>query len=486
MSAILRHLPTLERALVAKGFPEMSAWWRATVTRFYRSARRQLVLRVGRRGGKSSTLCRLAVLEALYGGHVVAPGDVGVVAIVSVSLAEAGQRLRTVKAVLDALSVKWKPCEGGIELVGRPVAFRVFAASVAGVVGFTCIGAICDEVARWRDADTGANPATEVLASLRPTLAGQAHARIFLSSSPLGTLDAHAVAFDAGESDFQAVAFAETWVARPTLTEAETRALEPDERVWRREYGAIPQSGSLACFDAEAVERAFGQEVVVVRGGPPFMVLDPSSGRKDSWTWGVGARVELADGTERLRFALIEGVGGKFSDKLSGDVLVDRLAGVAREWGVDVVVSDQRESYLLSSAFQKRGLRFRSHDWTSVSKIEGIERLRRWLLEGYLVLPEHEKLRRELLTFEERIAPSGAFTFGARGSGSDDYVALLITAALADIKRRIKSPAAPPADDPGPTRGGAGGGGPLTQAQQEMRDRNQIAWAARVDRIPAG
>lgn len=48
------------------------------------------------------------------------------------------------------------------------------------------------------------------------------------------------------------------------------------------------------------------------------------------------------------------------------------------------------------------------------------------------MLPRHERLRNELLGFEERISGSGGFTYGARGKNHDDYVALLITAAIAD------------------------------------------------------
>ena len=67
MSPIVTRLRALDRALVANGFPSTSPWWSATLERFYASGKRQLVLRCGRRGGKSSTLCRVGVAEALYG-----------------------------------------------------------------------------------------------------------------------------------------------------------------------------------------------------------------------------------------------------------------------------------------------------------------------------------------------------------------------------------------------------------------------------------
>src|SRR5690606_29101698 len=121
--------------------------------------------------GKSSSLCLFAVAFALaYDVSQIPPGDVGVVAFISTTRDEASQRLRTIRAILDALRIAYRPIEHGIELVGRRIVFKVFPASIAGVSGFTAILVVCDEVAKWRDADTGANPATDVLAAVRPTM----------------------------------------------------------------------------------------------------------------------------------------------------------------------------------------------------------------------------------------------------------------------------------------------------------------------------
>lgn len=239
--SILQRLDDLDIVLTKKGFPPISDWWRDTFRRWYTSGKRQLVVRCGRRGGKSSSLCRLAVVEALFGEHAIPPGDVGVVAIVSARRTEALERLRTIRAILDALGEEYVAKVESIELKSRSVVFTVFTASIAGVSGFTAIFVLCDEVAKWRDASTGANPAHEVIGSIRPTLATQPTAKLVISSSPMGKRDAHALAFADGETALQCVAFAPTWVANPTVTEAETRALEPNPLVWAREYAAIPQ-----------------------------------------------------------------------------------------------------------------------------------------------------------------------------------------------------------------------------------------------------
>ncbi len=430
---VLRELRALDRALGASQWPLLSRWWFDTFVAFVGSLCRQLVLRVGRRGGKSSSLCRFAVAFALaYDRRQIPPGDVGVVAFISTSRDEASQRLRTIKAILDALAVAWKPIEGGIELVGRPIAFKVYTASVSGVSGFTGILVICDEVAKWKDSDTGANPATEVLASVRPTIATQPAALIILSSSPLGLDDGHAKAFAAGDTAHQLTAYAPTWEANPTISEEQTRRDEPDERIWSREYAAIPQAAKLAAFDAAAVARAFdpltdGGE----RLGQRFGVIDASSGKKDAFTFAVcGWR--MVAGARRLVVEHVDGFEDRFYETTGGERIVSAVARAMRDRGVVEVFGDQRESLMIASAFARHGLRFRELPWTSTTKERAVATVRRWLADGALVLPAHTKLRSELLSFEERTTPNGGFTFGARGSGHDDYVSLLITAAMAD------------------------------------------------------
>ena len=433
---LMRRYRAIDAVLVEAGFHPTSPFFLALLDRWYAGRTRTLVARCGRRSGKSSTWCRLAVLEALYGGHRIPPGDLGHVMFISTSRDEAGARLRTIKAILDALDIAYRPSGDTIELNDRPIAFKVYSASIAGVSGPTSILVIADEVAKWRDADTGANPAKEVLATARPTMATQPNARMVLSSSPLGSNDAHAEAFDRGDTDDQVTVHAPTWVANPTITEDETHRLEPDERVWRREYKAIPQASALGAFDDDATERAFRTPDANVTRHRRVLVIDASSGRKDSWTWGrVG--YDQAGARRMLRFDSIEGVEGSFWSNVSGDEIVMRIATEAKRYGISSVYGDQREALMISSAFSRIGLHFKSIDWTQPRKVAAVARLRRLFAERAIILPDHDQLRRELRSFEERITSGGSFTYGARGNAHDDYVALLLTAAMADEEKQI-------------------------------------------------
>jgi hypothetical protein len=302
----------------------------------------------------------------------------------------------------------------------------------------------------------------------------------------VSTLDEHAIRYARGETDDQIICFGETWTCNPAISKEQTQALESDLRIWSREYAAIPSSGAGAALDPAAVERGFAHSRDYAHSHPRVLVVDPSSGRKDTWSWGVASWVEPArempavwqnrqrvqrgsvmiDGLPHqcdsvvdepwvqtrtgewipwmpdkadpyLMFHEIDGQEGAFFDQIPADEIVARLALLCRRHGITTVHSDQREEYALQSLFAKHQLRFIPHAYTSVSKADGMAHLRRWFAEGKLALPRHEKLRSELLSFEEKILPSGAITFGARGSGHDDYVALLITAAIADLDRGL-------------------------------------------------
>ncbi len=243
--------------LHAAVFPRLRPWWRAELHRFYASHKRRFVGRVGRRGTKSSTMCRVVVAEALHGDWKVIPGEVGVVAIISVKKGDALDRLTMIRAILDALEVRYEPIDGGVRLSSLPIAFRVYAANFRTSVGFNCIALVGDEMSRWRDEEGSKNPAREVMASCRPALLTQPNGHEFCISAPFADLDHHYDLCELGDTHQQAYAWAPSWIANDTITEADCRAQEPDEATFQREYGAIPmRGGAFSFFDGNAVEAA--------------------------------------------------------------------------------------------------------------------------------------------------------------------------------------------------------------------------------------
>jgi hypothetical protein len=220
----MARLLWLDAKLVERMFPPISAWWREALTQFYASGKRWFVARVGRRGGKSSTLCRVAVAEAIWTERELPPGTIGVFSVISVDMAEATDRIDTIEAILVAMG--YRKVEGEptnrTEFVrstknsrprialqdaqGHAIEFRVYPATISGVSGHTSIGSLCDEAAKWRDEKTAANPADQVLKSIMPAMATQRAAHLFLISSAFSTIDRHHDAINDGDDERQFVA----------------------------------------------------------------------------------------------------------------------------------------------------------------------------------------------------------------------------------------------------------------------------------------
>jgi hypothetical protein len=259
----------LDAHLVSKGFPPSSPWWRKRIERFIRSRRKTSVWRVGRRGGKSSTICRVLVVLALVYAWPITPGDTGVIPIVSVDGGEATGRLVMIEAILLALEAVpfapySDPTSHGWKFLDRPVQFRVKTCSIPGTSGFTAIGVLADEMSKWRGPSDGKNPSKEIMTSLRAATANMPQARIFAVSSAFSTTDHHAVMVDKGDSeeDDQLVFIGATWECNPTLTEDDTHKLEPDTRKHDREYGSQPtEAGDNPWFDEDVVDAAIRDDL---------------------------------------------------------------------------------------------------------------------------------------------------------------------------------------------------------------------------------
>lgn len=416
--AFLAQYDALDRTLVKAGFPATSPWWRSELERLFGEetapSRRRWIIRAGRRAGKSTTLARLAVAWALFGAHAVPLGDIGVVSFVSLSKDEASSRLRTIAAILKALGIKHDPRGDEIEIsITRPVLFKVFACNTGAVVGFTSIAVFCDEVARWESRDSAANPAKEIIGSLAPTMATVPAAFMVLSSSPWGVDDEHALAFERGETAAQMISFAESWIANPTITEAQTHELEPDDRTWQREYAAIPGAMLSAAFDPDDVAASFAPRSITGRRTGGFLAIDASSLKPggDGFAWAAGYTTSTGE-------IVIDEIDEWDATKLKSvdrKQIVKHLAARARHYGARRVFGDQCEQSGLVSDFKDAGLALLIYPWSSPSKDAAFQWLRRTMRDRRLHLPNSVPLRKEMSAVKERLTPSGLTQYTTNG-----------------------------------------------------------------------
>lgn len=255
------HIQRLESLLLESdgAWHPMGEFWRKTIARVYYFGTAEAIYRVGRRGGKSTTMCRVIVAETAFGEHTASAGTMLTYMIVAQDRREAKKQIATCREMLKAARIEHIPKAETITLpqLGREIA--VFTASVRGVSGPTAIGALCDEVAKWTD-DEGANPGLEVLRSLKPTMLTQPNAKLWLISSPWSVTDPHYDLFDDSlreDAGMRPPFWAPTWVANPNETEERTHELETHELYWRCEYYAVPvPSGEHTFFAADTIAEA--------------------------------------------------------------------------------------------------------------------------------------------------------------------------------------------------------------------------------------
>lgn len=441
------QLLELDERLRAAGWPGLSAFWKRTLQRFFGSKARRLVLRVGRRGGKSLTMCKLALLIALCGEWTAAlpPGELGVLAFLSVDKEEAASRLRTITAMLDALGEPYARRGDEVELERRPALFRVLTATVAGVVGRTCISVFADEVSRWKDAETGANPAREIIASVAPSMATIREARLFLVSSPWSETDFHAQEFERGDTEHQQVAQAATWEANPTLTEDQTKALEPHGPTWLREYAGRPTAGSTSiCSRAEydACETKGVDRREPVAGG--FYAHLADFGFRVDSTAILTMHQELRAASDRIdEVVALDRLSVLAPTPLRKVTPVDAVRALAdhvREFGGGPVYCDQFHFDSMAALCLERGIKLVQLPDTPTALTTRIRSLQARFAAGTVSLIEHETLRREVLAAQLQLHAGGRMTLRApdRRGAHDDTVSVLLKACDPEVLGRLQ------------------------------------------------
>lgn len=430
--------------LARHGVKPCSRWWRDGVRTwlddYERGGALELWAAVGRGAAKSTLLYKLALFFALFGEFEIPPGERHLAVVLSRLKEEAAKGIAIIGRWLDLLEVRHKVAGDVIELAGRPTGIRVVAASVAAASGWRAFFIGCDEFSKWATGGVDQLDANEVRSSAIAMTATHARAPVVTVGSAWGAFGEFFDTISAGTTPTRVVMGpAATWEAAPHITREECLAKEPDKRRFAREYECRFQGSALAAFEEADVERAFVSTLTnthEVRGR--VLVIDASSGKKDTWSYAIVERV-VDGGRELVCMTLVDGIAGRFYNADAGEQVVTKVAGVAKKHGVTRVYGDQRESLMLASAFSRHGLRFVEMPWSAPAKVEAVERVRRWLADGTIGICRHETMRREMLSFEERLTPAGAFTFGARGTGHDDYVALLITAAMVEIAGGLRA-----------------------------------------------
>jgi hypothetical protein len=386
------------------------------------AAAREIWLIAGRRAGKSFIVALLAIYLSLFREYRLSPGEVGTLIILAADKKQARVIKRYVAGLLRSAPLLKDEivCETAesIELRNGLV-IEIFAASFRSTRGYTAIGVIAEELAFWRNEDS-ANPDTEIIAALKPSLATTGGLLIALSSpyARRGELYKNFRRhFGAKDGDPVLVWKADTRTMNPEVPQSIIdEAYEEDASRAAAEYGAEFRSDVETFISREALDACVvpgRTEVPRVAGVSYRAFLDFAGGSGgDSATLAI-AHVEKRDG---VVVCVIDAIRER-KPPFSPDSVCEEFAALIKNYGIARAISDKWGGLFPIEGMKKRGVRVEP---SAKAKSDLYRELLPLINSGRCELPDDKKLIAQLAGLERRTARGGKDSIDHPPGAHDD------------------------------------------------------------------
>ncbi len=380
----------------------------------------------GRRGGKSRMSALAAVFTAVRRDYraLLAPGELGVIPVIAADRYQARQVLAYLKGICATATFRpyvVRALKDSVEFT-TGVVVRVRAASYQRVRGFTSPAIVCDEVAFWQNADGSANPDSEILAALRPSMLTVPDALLLGISTPYAArgelFKAHERFY--GKDDARVLVWnADTLSMHASDDNAAevARAFEDDAVAAASEFGAdghvVFRTDVQAFLDRETVRACtlVGVRELARKPGVAYVAFTDTAGGSggDSFTLAIAHR----DKDGRAVLDLIREVRPPFAP----EAVVGEFAAVLQAYGLRRVTSDNYAAEWPREQFRKHGVTCEpSARVKSAIYAEALPMLN----SGRAALLDLDKLARQLCLLERRVARGGKDSIDHPRGGHDD------------------------------------------------------------------
>jgi len=381
---------------------------------------------IGRRGGKTRAMAVLAAYIAACcdWSDVLAPGETGILALFAATQRQAEIALSYVSAIFADPhrplfhGMKEGETQETVELYNstrievRPASFRTSR-------GISAIGILCDEISFWSSGDGAANPDSEILAALRPSLATTGGPLVAITSPHARKGEAWNTFRDhygpAGDPAIL-VANAPSRVMNPTLPQTVVdRAMARDGAAARAEYLGQFRTDVEGFVSLDTIDKA------VVRGCTArdaewlshryVGFMDPASGSgADAMTMAIAH----AEGS-RIILDRLEEKRAPFNPE---DAAAE-FAAIFTSYRVSTVLSDRWAMGWTAAGFRPHGI---TVEQAAEPKSTIYGALLPLLNAGRVDLLDHDRLRSQLLALERKAGPGGRDTIDHPRNGHDDVV----------------------------------------------------------------
>jgi hypothetical protein len=376
---------------------------------------------IGRRGGKSRAI---AVLGAYVAGlcgweHILAPGERASLPIMSASTWQAGKIKQYLDGIFSTVPAFKKLLENetaDIISLSTRVDIEVRPANFRTARGGTCVAAIADEIAFWRN-ENSANPDKEILDAIRPGLATTG-GLLACISSPYARRGELYSAWkrhfgEKGDASIL-VAKAASRIMNPSLSESVVkRAYERDAAVASAEYGGEFRVDLEAFVSREAVEACIDGGVFERAPLPDHAYhgfVDPSGGSADSMTLAVAHNEKGVAVLDAIR---------EVKPPFSPEAVVADFAALLKTYRIGRIRGDRYAGEWPREQFRKHGVEYQPADKTkSEIYLETLPLVN----SGRVSLLDDKKLVAQLIGLERRTARGGKDSVDHAPGAHDDRV----------------------------------------------------------------
>jgi len=387
----------------------------------------------GRRGGKSETIARIATFEACHGGHAVAlaPGQVGLIPIISPLREQSGEILRYVTGLAALPQVRrfvdGEPTRDGVRF-RTGVEIRVMTADAVALSGPTVVCAIRDEFAKHPGAESSM-PDHVVEAALRPALApvvGAPRRRLIGITSAYirdglayetdrdhyGRADSGVLVVRGSTSTFNPAIDA-AWLAR------ERRRIS--ERVFAREYLAEWQDAITQGWFGDVIDRCIdvGRESSDPIAGELYFCAIDAAFKGDKFALAI-AHLEHRGARPIVVLDRVDSWQASGGEALNVAHTVAEVSQIIHEYRARAY-ADQFSFVPLRELFAQQGVDLTEVTWTQTSKPQMFGRVRAGMTDGAVRLCDDRELIGEFHSIQGKLLRSGGERLEAR-IGHDDLV----------------------------------------------------------------
>jgi len=403
---------------------------------------REAMLVCGRRSGKTSKVAsNVVIYEANFRQHALGKGEEGDAFIISQSKKQAKKAFKYTLNRQEGSPVLKANIIGEVRSGGttpeydlkNDITVGVWPCSFRSTRGPSGICAVCDEVAFWRDDDTGANPAAEVISALRPSMATFPHAKLIQITSPYAKAGMVWDVFRKRDEHHEVLCWLQpSWELNPIIpTEFLKAEYRRDSDHFMREYGAEFYESASNFLPPEAVDACVAKNVISNL---------PVHGRFYSAALDVGFTSDafgfcLSHVTEQGKVVedYIESWRGSRAKPVQFEPVLDAIAGVMRRYGCSTIGGDRVCSEPVKQYLAKKGIRFEQQTTLGTRAQTIYSGFRALVVGGRIELLDHPAGNLQLKRLE-LIVSSGGNQRVEASQGHDDIAVVRALAAFRSVQ----------------------------------------------------